>query len=74
VIGLSEVASDQEEVIAFPHVSQRYFPSLTRLPADGGQQEQRHSDRAENRETTVASVQELAVHRGKFADTPATEL
>jgi hypothetical protein len=74
VIGLSEVASDQEEAIAFSHVSQRYLPSLARLSADSGQQEQRDSHRAENRETAVASAQELAVYRGEFADTPATEL
>ena len=72
--GLSVVASDQEEAIAFSHVSQWYLPSLTRLSAGGGQQQQRSSDRTENRETTVASAQKLAVHRGEFAETPGTEL
>jgi hypothetical protein len=38
VSGLSPVASDQEEAIAFSHVSQWYLPSLTRLSAGGGQQ------------------------------------
>jgi hypothetical protein len=57
VSGLSVVASEQEEAIAFSHVSQWYLPSLTRLSAGGGQQQQqRNSDRAENRETTVASA------------------
>ena len=70
---LPEVAPHQKQSVSFAHVRQRYLASLTSLPARRGEQQQWHSERAENREPAIASAQKFVIQWRQFADTPCTE-